>query len=352
MNINKKYFFVALLFSLVGIASISIILGPVKISLIQIFNISSDSLGISSYFEEGSYSKIHHAVFLGIRLPRLLMAIIVGMALGTSGAILQGLFRNPLVDPGFIGVSSGAAVGAMLVIMYSDFFLNYINAFWLQYLLPVFAMLGAIITTILVFKISKTDHKTNVLTMLLVGIAINALVGSLIGFLVVKSSDAQLRSFTFWTMGGLDGANWEVVGIASLFIIIPLFFAYSLRAKLDIFMLGDSEARHLGLGVEKLKRSIIIISALMVGASVSFCGMIGFVGLVTPHLVRLFIGPSHKYLLIGSTILGALLLASSDFLSRAIIAPAQLPISIITSLIGAPFFIWLIIEQKRRMQIV
>tara|TARA_Y100000590_G_scaffold227747_1_gene257027 strand:+ start:3423 stop:4346 length:924 start_codon:yes stop_codon:yes gene_type:complete len=301
--------------------------------------------------EANIYSNIQYSVLFNIRIPRIILGCLVGMALGVSGAILQSLFRNPLVDPGFIGVSSGAAIGAMLVIMFSNLIKNFVLDIFLPYLLPIFAMIGAMTTTLLVYKISKSAHKTNVMVMLLAGIAINSLVGSIIGLLIISSNDLQLRAFTFWTLGGLDGANWQVIFIASTFILIPLVFIYFLRTKLDIFMLGDSEANNLGLNVEKFKKIIIFLSALMVGVSVSFCGMIGFIGLVTPHLIRLFIGPKHNNLLIGSSLLGALLLVFSDFIAKIIIAPAQLPISIITSLIGAPFFIWLIIEQKKRMKI-
>ena len=349
--LNKKVFFSLSSILLLISICFSILLGPVSISLIQIFQICLDFLGFSDFFSDQNYSNIQKSVLLNIRLPRIALALLVGIALGTSGAILQGLFRNPLVDPGFIGVSSGAAIGAMVIIMFSNLFFPYLNDGWIQYLLPVFAMTGSIITTLIVYKMSTIDNRTNVMTMLLSGIAVNALVGSIIGLLVIKSSDLQLRSFTFWTLGGLDSANWKVVWISSILIFLPLIFTYSLRTKLDIFMLGDSEARCLGLSVQKLKKTIIFISALMVGVSVAFCGMIGFIGLVTPHLVRLFIGPNHKSLLLGSALLGSFLLVLSDFISRIVISPAQLPISIVTSIIGAPFFIYLIIDQKRKFKI-
>ena len=350
-RIKVKIFFIFISFSLVIGISLSILLGPVEISLMQIFKIISDFIGTSNYLNTDIYSELHKSVLLNIRLPRIILAILVGMALGTSGAILQGLFRNPLVDPGFIGVSSGAAVGAMFIIMFSNIYFSDISEIFLPYLLPIFAMIGSIITTLLVYKMSTYEKRTNIMTMLLSGIAINAFVGSIIGILVINSSDLQLRNFTFWTLGGLDSANWDIVVISSVLIFIPILLSYTLRSKLDIFMLGDAEASYLGLSVENLKKTIILISALMVGVSVAFCGMIGFIGLVTPHLVRLFIGPNHNYLIIGSALLGALLLVLADFVSRIIIPPAQVPISVITSLIGAPFFIYLIIDQKRKMKI-
>ena len=185
--------------------------------------------------------------------------------------------------------------------------------------------------------------------MLLSGIAINALAGSIIGLLVTFASDSELRDFTFWSLGGLYRANWMVVGISAFFIISSFLIIYKTRKQLDVFMLGDAEAVHLGVNVESLKKRIILIASIMVGMSVCFCGMIGFIGLVTPHLVRLFIGPKHKYLIPGSALLGAILIISSDLVSKIIIAPAELPVGIITSAIGAPFFIWLIFSQKRRI---
>ena len=277
------------------------------------------------------------------------MGIIVGIALGISGSILQGLFRNPLIDPGFIGVSSGAAIGAMFVIMFSQL-LTIENNFYIQFLLPIFAMSGGLVTTILVYKMSQMSGKTNIMAMLLSGIAVNAFSGSIIGFLVYRASDMELRSFTFWTLGSLDNSNWLIVSIAFILILIPLIISIRLRKKLDVFMLGDAEAGYLGLNIEQLKKKIILIAALMVGTTVAFCGMIGFIGLVTPHLVRLIMGPSHKTLIFGSAILGAIILILADFISRIIIAPAQHPIGIITSALGAPFFLWLIISQKQKIR--
>ena len=348
---NRKIFFICSFLLLLIAICTSIISGPVNISFSDILKLTFNFSGVNDQILNHEFANIHKAVLFDIRLPRIILAILVGMSLGTSGAILQGLFRNPLVDPGFIGVSSGAAIGAMFIIMFSSLFSSIISDNWLPYLLPVFAMAGSIITTLLVYRMSTSENRTNIMTMLLSGIAINAFVGSIIGILVINSSDMQLRSFTFWTLGGLDSANWEIVGISSLLISIPMILTYSFRAKLDIFMLGDAEATNLGLSVQVLKRTIIMLSALMVGVSVAFCGMIGFVGLVTPHLVRLFIGPNHKFLLFGSALLGSLILLVADHISKIIISPAQLPIGIVTSLIGAPFFIYLIIEQKRKLKI-
>jgi len=351
---NKKYekntiIFLIGLFLLALISLVSTTIGPVKISILQIIDILFESININTNLSSSEISQAFKTVVIDIRLPRILMGIIVGIALGISGAILQGLFRNPLIDPGFIGVSSGAAIGAMFVIMFSQL-IAIENNFYIQFLLPVFAMSGGLSTTILVYKMSQMSGKTNIMAMLLSGIAVNAFSGSIIGFLVYRASDMELRSFTFWTLGSLDNSNWLIVSIAVVSILIPIIISIKLRKKLDIFMLGDAEAGYLGLNIEKLKKRIIFISALMVGVTVAFCGMIGFIGLVTPHLVRLIMGPSHKTLIFGSAILGAIILILADFISRIIIAPAQLPIGIITSALGAPFFLWLIVSQKQKIR--
>ena len=333
---------------LLAISFISVIIGPVKISFMQILYIIMNKVGFLD--NNGHFTLIQQSVLWEIRIPRIVLGIMVGLALASSGAILQGLFRNPLVDPGFIGVSSGAAVGAMIGIMFLSPllillpFLKYLDSF----ILPILAVIGAFTTTMIIYKMSKISKKTNIMAMLLAGIAINALAGSIIGLFVSISSDSELRSFTFWTLGGLDNANWKVSIISSILILISFLIIYNIRKQLDVFMLGDAEAHHLGINVEFLKKKVILIASTMVGISVSFCGMIGFIGLVTPHIIRLFIGPKHKYLIPGSALLGAILLIFSDLISKTIIAPAQLPVGVITSIIGAPFFIWLIFSQKRR----
>jgi len=314
----------------------------------EIFYILFNQFGFLGNTENDFFSNIQESVLINIRFPRVILAILVGAGLGTSGAILQGLFRNPLVDPGFIGVSSGAAVGAIISIMFGKLLSNFLPHILQAFLLPILAIIGSFLTIMIVYSLSKVNGKTNVMAMLLSGVAINAIAGSIIGFFVSISSDLELRSFTFWTMGGLDNSDWFIVILVSFFTILPFLFIYKFKTEIDIFMLGDSEAANLGVNVEYLKRKIILISSIMVGISVAFCGMIGFVGLVTPHLIRLFISPNHKYLIPGSALLGSLILVLSDFISKTIISPAQLPIGIVTSAIGAPFFVWLILSQKRR----
>ncbi len=333
-NFKIRLFFLSMIIILFILLIVGVSFGPVNISFYDIFIIISHQFG---FLDKVSVDSVNEIVLLNIRLPRVILGALVGLALGTSGAILQGLFRNPLVDPGFIGVSSGAAVGAMFAILFTQFLQLIFWSVLVPFILPIMAIIGSFITTILVYKMSKVSGKTNIMTMLLSGIAVNAISGSVIGLFVSISSDVQLRSFTFWTLGGLDNADWLVVFLTSIFVFIPLIIVFKMRDELDIFMLGDSEAHHLGLNVESLKKKIILMSSVMVGISVSFCGMIGFIGLVTPHLVRLFIGPKHKLLIPGAALLGAIILSLSDLIAKSIIAPAQLPLGVITSAIGAPF---------------
>ena len=345
---NKKILLLITFITLIAFTIISLTSGPIKITIQELINILFKQFGVLKKTDDYLFTNIQESVLINIRFPRVVLAVLVGAGLGTSGAILQGLFRNPLVDPGFIGVSSGAAVGAIISIMFGGIISNFLPPFIIAFLLPILAISGSFLTIMLVYSMSKVNGKTNVMAMLLSGVAVNAIAGSIIGFFVSISSDLELRSFTFWTMGGLDNSDWFIVFLASLFTLIPFLFIYNSRKEIDIFMLGDSEANTLGINVEYLKRKIVFISSIMVGVSVAFCGMIGFVGLVTPHLVRLFVSPNHKYLIPGSAILGSLILVIADFISKTIISPAQLPIGIVTSAIGAPFFIWLIINQKRR----
>ena len=346
--ISRKIIIFLILILVIIFSIISLTSGPIKISIKEIFYILFNQFGFLGNTENDFFSNIQESVLINIRFPRVILAILVGAGLGTSGAILQGLFRNPLVDPGFIGVSSGAAVGAIISIMFGKLISNFLPHILQAFLLPILAIVGSFLTIMIVYSLSKVNGKTNVMAMLLSGVAINAIAGSIIGFFVSISSDLELRSFTFWTMGGLDNSDWFIVILVSFFTIVPFLFIYKFKTEIDIFMLGDSEAANLGVNVEYLKRKIILISSIMVGISVAFCGMIGFVGLVTPHLIRLFISPNHKYLIPGSALLGSLILVLSDFISKTIISPAQLPIGIVTSAIGAPFFVWLILSQKRR----
>lgn len=284
-----------------------------------------------------------------IRLPRLLLGIIVGAGLAIAGAAMQGLFRNPLADPGLVGVSSGAALAAVTVIVLGGSFLSQWVIFWGYFALPLAAFAGGGFITWIIYLVATKDGRTDVGLMLLTGIAINAIAGAMTGLLVYFATDTELRTLTFWTMGSIASASWQDIIISTgpilLAIVVLPYFARSLNA----FLMGESVTFHMGFNVKRLKFATITLTALAVGAAVSVSGVIGFVGLVAPHLVRLMLGPDHRWLFPGSAIIGAVLVVGSDMLARTLLSPAELPIGIIMSAIGGPFFLWLLIQRRSRV---
>ena len=291
------------------------------------------------------FSPIEYEVLIKIRLPRVLLAFFVGSALGIAGATLQGLFRNPLADPGLIGVSAGAALGAVFAIVLIN---DLINLSYLgDYLLPLSSITGSFLTIILLYTITKGFGHEGVTYMLLIGIAINALATVGIGIFTYISSDNQLRGLTFWMMGSFGNSTWSLVLPVIALITISILWLLPYSRQLDLIQLGELEALRLGIDTKKLKFNVIFSCAFMIGASVSISGMIGFVGLVVPHLVRLVGGVNHNYLLLGSTVMGGSLMVLADLLSRIALKPAELPVGLVTSAIGSPFFLWLIIKVKK-----
>ncbi|MCY1347124.1 Hemin transport system permease protein HmuU [compost metagenome] len=258
---------------------------------------------------------------------------------------MQGLFRNPLADPGLVGVSSGAALGAAFAIVGAALLGGVPDALS-PYLLSICAFGGGLTVTALVYRLGRRDGQTNVATMLLAGIALTALAGAIIGLFTYLADDATLRTLTFWNLGSLNGASYSrlwplLIVTAGVALWLPR------RAKaLNALLLGESEARHLGFEVERLKRELVLCTALGVGAAVAAAGLIGFIGLVVPHLVRLLAGPDHRVLLPASALAGASLLLFADLAARLLLAPAELPIGIVTALIGAPFFIYLLVRGR------
>lgn len=287
---------------------------------------------------------LQRMVLAEIRAPRVALAGCVGGALALSGAALQGLFRNPLADPGLIGTSSGAALGAVAMIVIGGVLA--IPRPVAPFALPLAAIAGAMLVTLFLYAFASRYGQFRIVTIVLVGIAVNALAGVGIGAFQYLSDDAQLRSLTFWMMGSFGRANWPSAAPAMFAVAIaatPLFFV---ARGLDLLQLGESEAYHLGVEVKRLKRRIVLCAAATVGAGVALTGMIGFVGLVVPHLVRLAIGADNRFVLPSAALLGAILTILSDLLARTAAAPAEIPVSLITSAIGAPFFLWLIARAR------
>lgn len=301
---------------------------------------------LASVLSGVALSPMEQVVLWDIRMPRLLTGVLVGAGLAVAGAILQGLFRNPLADPGIVGVNAGAGLGAILAIVMGAALPGPVRNIIGVYLVPLSAFVFAWGTVALLTAVATRRGQTSVATMLLAGIALAALAFALSGVLINMADDQQLRDLTFWNLGSLAGASWAKVFAASPLIIGALLVALSLGKGLNGLALGEATAVHIGIDVQWLKRLAILCVAGAAGAAVAVSGGIGFVGIVVPHLLRLVSGPDHRALLGNSALLGASLLLLADLLARTIIAPAELPIGIVTSLIGAPFFLWILLRKR------
>ncbi len=330
---------------LVITSATSIAVGAVAVSPAQIVAILAKQFGLEFPW---AFEIRHEAVVIAIRLPRVFLGALIGSGLALSGAALQGLFRNPLADPGLIGISSGAALAVTAWIVVGLPLVQKGGSLFGYASLPLVAFTGSAATTFAVYRLSTVNGHTAVSTMLLAGIAINALAGAGVGFFVLLATDDQLRDIVFWNLGSLGGATWRAVFSAGPFIALAALVLPRLARALNALLLGEAEARHLGISTEQVMRLIVVMAALAVGASVAVAGSIGFIGLVVPHLLRLMVGPEHRIVLPGSALLGASLLVAADVVARTIIAPAELPIGVVTASLGAPFFLWLLLRARRQ----
>lgn len=287
---------------------------------------------------------LNERIFLEVRLPRAVLALVVGSSLAVGGVLMQGLFLNPIVEPGLVGTSSGAAFGAALYFTLGATL--DINAG--EWTLPIAACIGGMGATFLVYYLAenRAKNRTSTVTLLLVGIAINALCMSGVGFLSYIARDPQARSITFWNLGTLSGANWNSVAIVSItcFICVGLGLRYA--KQLNALMLGEREAGNLGINISSLKIKVLLVNVILVSVATAFTGVIGFVGLVVPHLLRLLKGSDTRYLIWGGVLMGGLLLSIADILARLVLAPAELPIGIVTTVVGAPVFIYLLRKNE------
>ena len=298
--------------------------------------------------EDTALSLRDRIIVFDIRMPRALLGFLIGAALAMSGAVMQGLFRNPLADPGLVGISSGSALGAVLMIVLGGALPAGLMLTLGPYALPVAAFVGGLLTTLMLYRIATRGGQTSVATMLLAGIAIAALAGAVTGILIYMADDKQLRDITFWGLGSLSGMTWTKLFAAGPIILAALLVVPFLSRGLNAITLGEAAAFHMGVKVQRLKYIAIVAVAGAVGASVAVSGGIGFVGIVVPHLLRLVIGPDHRYLLPASALFGGVLMLGADMLARTIVAPAELPIGIITALAGAPFFLWVLLRDRSR----
>jgi iron complex transport system permease protein len=307
--------------------------GAVNISLEEICS------SFRKYFT-GSSLDLNERIFMTIRLPRALLCIVVGASLAVGGALLQSLFRNPIIEPGLIGTSSGAAFGAALYFVLGASF-HFSTGEWT---LPFVASAGAMLSTLLVLLLSQSRQsgRSSVVALLLVGIAINALFFSGVGFLSYIARDPQARSITFWGLGTLSGANWHSVVIVSISTVVCLAAALRYAKQLNALALGEEDALFLGVNIKRLKLEVLIINTIMIAVATAFTGVISFVGLIVPHLLRMIHGSDNRLLIRNSALLGAILLSLADLAARMVLRPAELPIGIVTSVVGVPVFIVLL----------
>lgn len=337
-SVRPRVLFAALGLSLLLALWLSLALGPVSLGLAETLRALLRLFGLPL---PGTGLERAELIVGQIRLPRTLLGMAVGGVLALTGVAMQGLFRNPLADPGLVGVSSGAALGAGLAIV-GTAYLGEPPAWFSPYLLSACAFGGGLGVTALVYRLGRRDGQTRVATMLLAGVALAALSGAAIGLFSYLADDATLRRLTFWNLGSLAGASYPRLWPVLLATGAVAFWLPRRAEALNALLLGESEARHLGLDVERLKRELVFCTALGVGAAVAAAGLIGFVGLLVPHLIRLLCGPDHRVLLPAAMLAGASLLLFADLLARLLLVPAELPLGIVTALLGAPFFLYLL----------
>jgi iron complex transport system permease protein len=339
---NKRRVFILFLVLGVGLvcaAILSAALGQMQIPAVEVIGSLCRKVGLSCG-RAPSHPNADAALW-EVRFPRVALGVLVGSALATAGALMQGVFGNPLADPGIIGVSSGASVGASLMIISGV-------ASASIFTIPFGAFIAGVLTSLLVYVISRSQGKTKVITLILTGIAVNAFCGAALALMTFAGDTNQREQIVFWQMGSLAGTLWESVGTVFPVLVIGLVFAFLISGKLDLLSLGDDSARHLGVNIERLRVLAIIVVSILTAAAVSFAGIIGFVGLVIPHLIRMIVGPGHRILVPASAIGGAFLIVVADTFARTVISYAELPIGMLTALIGGPFFFLLIRSSQKR----
>ncbi|MEM9576551.1 MAG: iron ABC transporter permease [Pseudomonadota bacterium] len=335
MRARALHPWLALALAFVGIGSLTI--GATDVSFWTV---------LGKLFAGEELTLTERAVMVNIRMPRLAMGCLVGAALAVSGTVMQGLFRNPLADPGIVGVSAGATLGAVAAIVLGTALPAATLALVGAQLVPIAAFVGAWATTLLLYRVATRHGRTSVATMLLAGIALTALTMAISGILIFIADDQQLRDLTFWSLGSLAGATWAKLAVTAPVILTAIAGACLLGRALNGLALGEATAAHIGVPVQRMKNAAILAVAAATGAAVAISGGIGFIGIVVPHLLRISTGPDHRPLLVNAALLGAILLVLADMISRNIIPPAELPIGIITAVLGAPVFLWILLRQR------
>lgn len=330
---------VVVLVALAGSVLVSVGVGQLQLTPAEVLHILTRPLGFP-VGAEPAHPNAEHAVWT-IRLPRLVMALVVGTALAVAGVLMQAIFGNPLAEPGVVGVSSGAALGASAVIVFG---LDFIG----EWTIAAVAFAGGLVATMIVYFFSRAGGRTEVVTLILTGVAINAFCGAGLALLSFLGDTQAREQIVFWQLGSLNGSRWVQVAVVVPVVIVGVLLSCLLTRSLDLLTLGEKQARHLGVNVEMLRIVSIVLVALLVGAAVAFAGIIAFVGLVVPHLMRMIIGPAHGPLLVTSALGGALLLTVADLVARTAIRYADLPLGMLTALVGGPFFFYLLARTRRR----
>ncbi len=335
-NPGKRFVgtFPVLLLLLLAVTLLSMCFGAVHITPGEIFS------SFAKWIHHDDNMTLNERIFMEIRLPRSLLCLFVGASLAVGGVLLQALFRNPIVEPGLVGTSSGAAFGAALYFVLGAVFK--VNAG--EWTLPIAAFAGGMLSTALVFLLSQSRQtgKSSIVGLLLTGIAINALFMSGVGFLSYIARDPQARSITFWNLGTLSGANWHSVLIIGTATIVCITIAGRYARHLNALMIGEEEARYLGVNVKRLRLVILLVNVAMIAIATAFVGVISFIGLIVPHLLRMVDGSDNRFLIRNGALAGAILLSIADLSARLLLRPAELPIGIVTSIIGVPVFIILL----------
>jgi iron complex transport system permease protein len=332
-----KIIVVLLLVVLAITVAVSTAIGPIQISPLDVYRIIFHKIPFIGDLVADTSSPISQEVVLVVRLPRVLAAALVGVALASSGAVLQGLLRNPMADPFIIGVSAGASFGATIAMVFGVGF----SLFGMLYAIPIMAFIGALGTVFLVYNLSKRGDMISMLTLLLIGVAITSFFSAIVSLVRLLNSETS-PMIVFWLLGSLNMTTWTYVYMVLPFIIIGLALIFYFARDLNTVSLGEEQARHLGVDTENLKKILLICVSLVTAAAVSISGIIGFIGLIIPHIMRLLVGPDHRILLPTSALAGAIVLILCDTLARTILSPSEVPVGILTALLGCPFFIYLL----------
>lgn len=344
-RLSNRQIFLLLALVLAGMLILSAAIGAFSFTPSEMFRYVGQGLG---WIQTTDADALDRNVFLRLRLPRVILSAITGAVLGVSGALMQGLFRNPIVEPGLTGTSSGAALGAALVFVFGGPGTVAFTSALGSLAVPFVAFLGAFAATILVYRLSSSFGKVNIFTLLLAGIAVNAVCAAGTGFLSYVARDPQARNIVFWNLGTFTTADWRGVELVGVVFLLCFFWVRRHGKSLNALMLGESEATYLGIDPQRLILSLLVINTLMVAVTTAMVGVIAFIGLVIPHLLRIMKSSDYNFLLPASALLGAVIMTAIDIVARIVIPPAELPIGIITAVVGAPVFLWVLLRQQQR----